>query len=43
MIPVVESDGRIIGLVSRSHILTEKLNEKISFNKNGKESHKKSW
>ena len=29
MIPVVESDGRIIGVVSRSDILTEKLNERF--------------
>ncbi len=29
MIPVVELDGRIIGVVSRSDILTEKLNERF--------------
>lgn len=29
MIPVVESNGRIIGVVSRSDILTEKLNERF--------------
>jgi CBS domain-containing protein len=29
MIPVVELDGRLIGVVSRSDILTEKLNERF--------------
>ncbi len=29
MIPIVESDGRIIGVVSRSDLLTEKLNERF--------------
>jgi CBS domain containing-hemolysin-like protein len=28
MIPVLENDGKIIGAVSRSDILTEKLNER---------------
>jgi CBS domain-containing protein len=29
MVPVVEDDGRLIGVVSRSDILKEKLNEKF--------------